>query len=204
MLFGGVEARSTRTDLVARTDGNEILTSAAATVLVILLVVEGVTLLRLGPLLGTHMFVGLMLIPPVALKLGSTGYRFVRYYTGSAAYRDKGPPLLPLRMLAPVLVAATACVLATGVWLMLLGHKSDQVLMLHKVSFIVWAIVFGIHFLAYVPRVLRSLRSDWGAARRRDVPGASWRGLLVAGALAAGLALAVALLPSIGAWHRGF
>ena len=171
--------------------------------LTILLAAEGLTLLRLGPLLGTHMFVGLMLVPPVLLKLGSTGYRFVRYYTGSVPYREKGPPLLPLRMLAPVLVVTTVFMLATGVWLMALGHKSDRVLMLHKVSFIVWAVFFGIHFLAYLPRVVRSLRTDWGTARRRDVPGASWRGVLVASALAVGVALAVALLPAIDSWHPG-
>src|SRR6266700_2655738 len=45
-----------------------------------------------GRLPGLHMFVGLLLIPPVALKLASTGYRFVRYYTASPAYRRKAPP----------------------------------------------------------------------------------------------------------------
>ncbi len=42
-------------------------------------------------LLVAHMFIGLVLIPPVLLKLGSTGYRFARYYTGAPAYRAKGP-----------------------------------------------------------------------------------------------------------------
>ena len=35
--------------------------------------------------------IGMVLIPPVALKLGSTGYRFARYYLGSPVYRAKGP-----------------------------------------------------------------------------------------------------------------
>ena len=48
--------------------------------LLVLLAVEGVTILFLRPLLSVHIFVGMLLIPPVALKLGSTGYRFVRYY----------------------------------------------------------------------------------------------------------------------------
>ena len=61
--------------------------------------------------------IGMVLIPPVALKLGSTGYRFARYYLGSPVYRAKGPPLLPLRLLAPVLVLTTLLVFATGVWL---------------------------------------------------------------------------------------
>ena len=43
----------------------------------------------------------------------------VRYYTGARAYREKGPPALPLRMLAPVLVAATIGIFASGVALAL-------------------------------------------------------------------------------------
>ena len=61
-------------------------------------------MLWLGGLRAEHMFIGLVLIPPVLLKLGSTGYRFVRYYAGAPAYREKGPPRPLLRLLAPVLV----------------------------------------------------------------------------------------------------
>jgi hypothetical protein len=181
-------------------EGNELLTIAAATVLVILLLAEGVTILHLNGLLGAHMFIGLMLIPPVLLKLASTGYRFARYYTGSPVYRAKGPPQLPLRVLAPVLVAATVMVFATGVWLLVLGHRSDQVLMLHKVSFIVWGGLFGVHFLAYAPRVARSLVDRAGA---RTHAGGRTRVALVIAAIAAGLALGLSLLSLIGGWHGG-
>lgn len=181
--------------------GNEILTCAIAAVLTCLLLAEGVTLLRLGPLLVPHMFIGLVLVPLVLLKLGSTGYRFVRYYTHSPTYTEKGPPLLPLRMMAPVLVAATIGVFVTGVALLVDGHKSDTLMLLHKASFIVWGAVFGIHFLAYLPQMLRSLRDDWSARRRHAVDGAGLRGMLVASALGGGLALALALLPTIDAWQ---
>ena len=99
------------------TEGNELLTIGAAVVLTVLLVVEGITIIWMGGLVTVHLFVGMVLIPPVALKLGSTGYRFARYYLGSPVYRAKGPPLLPLRLLAPVLVLTTLLVFATGVWL---------------------------------------------------------------------------------------
>lgn len=181
--------------------GNEILTSAIAALLTILLLAEGVTLLRLGPLLVPHMFIGLMLIPLIGLKLASTGYRFMRYYTHAPAYREKGPPLLPLRLLAPLLVAATFGVFATGIVLLVDGHKADTVLFLHQASFVVWAAAFGIHFLAYLPRVLRSLRDDWSARRRRVVGGAGLRVTLVGSALGSGLVLALALLPAIDAWQ---
>src|SRR5256714_3503117 len=144
-------------DRLGGTEGNEILTSATAAVLTILLAAEGITIIRMGGLVSVHMFIGMLLIPPVLLKLASTGYRFVRYYTGARIYREKGPPPLALRLLAPVLVATTVWVFVTGVWLLLLGHRSDQLLMLHKITFIVWGVVFAIHFLAYAPRVVRFL-----------------------------------------------
>jgi hypothetical protein len=182
-------------------EGNEILTSATAVLLTGLLLAEGITIVRMRGLVSAHMFIGMVLIPPVLLKLGSTGYRFARYYTGSRAYRAKGPPLLPLRLLAPVLIVTTLGVFVTGVLLLVAGHKSDTLLLIHKVSFIVWGVVFAVHFLAYVPQVVRSLRADWGAARRETVPGAGLRGMLVAAALGGGAALGLSLLPTMDAWH---
>jgi len=151
-------------------------------------------------LLSAHMFIGLVLIPPVALKLGSTGYRMLSYYVGSRAYRVKGPPLLPLRLMAPLLVASTLAVLASGVALLVAGHKSSTALTIHKLSFIAFGVLLAVHFLAYVPRVVRSLHADWGAARRRAVPGAGVRAMLLAAALGGGAALALALLPTIHAY----
>jgi hypothetical protein len=197
------EARLLRRDRFGGTEGNEILTSATAVVLTVLLAVEGYTVVNMRGLVSLHMFIGLVLIPPVLLKLASTGYRFVRYYTDSRPYRAKGPPLLPLRLMAPVLVASTIAVLVTGVLLLVAGHNSDTLLLLHQASFIAFGVVFAVHFLAYVPRVVRSLRADWGAARGEAVPGASLRGMLVAAALGGGVALALALLPTIDAWQRG-
>jgi len=182
-------------------EGNEILTSLVAAVLTVLLVAEGVTILQMGPLLVPHMVIGLLLIPLVGLKLGTTGYRFARYYSHSPAYREKGPPLLPLRLLAPVLVLATVGVFASGVALLVDGRKSDPLMLLHKASFIVWGAAFGIHFLAYLPRVLRSLRDDWSARRRRAVGGAGVRATVVGAAFGSGLVLALALLPVIDAWQ---
>jgi len=183
------------------TAGNARLTGSTGGVLIVLLAVEGVTILSLSSLLSLHIFIGVVLIPPVLLKLATTGYRFVRYYTGSRAYRALGPPLLPLRLLAPVLVATTIAVFVTGVLLLAMGHKSDTLLEIHKVSFIVWGVMFAAHFLAYVPRVVSSLRADWGAARREAVPGAGLRGMLLAASVGGGAALALSLLSTMNAWR---
>jgi hypothetical protein len=181
--------------------GNEILTSATALVLTLLLMAEGITILQIGGLRTEHMFIGMALIPPVLLKLGSTGYRFTRYYIGTRAYREKGPPLLPLRLLAPVLVLTTVLVFASGVALLLAGHKSDTLFTLHKVSFILWGATFGVHFLAHLSRMLGSLLRDWTRESRRRVPGAELRLGLVMAATGGGVALALALLPLITGWH---
>jgi hypothetical protein len=184
-------------------EGNEILTSAVAALLTVLLAVEGITIILIGNLLSLHMFLGLVLIGPLVLKLSSTGYRFLRYYTRAPSYLEKGPPLLALRLMAPLFVLSTVAVFATGIWLLLLGHKSDQVLFLHKVAFFIWGALFLVHFFAYLPRMVRSLGVDWGSVRRRAVPGSGLRGLLVAASLGGGLTLALVLLGTISAWHGG-
>ena len=97
----------------------------------------------------------------------------------------------------------TIGVFAIGIWLLALGHKSDQVLLLHKVTFIIWGVVFVIHFLVYAPRALRSAHRDWGSIREHPVPGSGLRGLLVAASLGVGTALAISLVSSISGWHGG-
>jgi hypothetical protein len=183
--------------------GNEIVTLTTSAVLVVLLLAEGFTVLNVRGLLTPHMFIGLVLIPPVLVKLSSTGYRMVRYYAGDSAYRTKGPPALPLRLLAPVLVAATLSVFASGVALLALGHRSDLLLTVHKASFVVWGVVFTVHFVTYLPRLSRVLPDSWGSARRAEIPGAGLRAMLVASSVGAGVALALLLLPAIGGWHGG-
>jgi hypothetical protein len=190
-------------DRLGGPDGNEIVTVTTAAVLIVLLAAEGLTLLDLSGFLSVHMFLGLVLIPPVLLKLGSTGYRMVRYYTHSRPYVEKGPPMLAMRLLAPALAASTLAIFVTGVWLLALGHKSDQMVFLHQLSVIVWVFIFGIHVLVYAPRAFRWLVRGWGPSRSHEVPGAGLRGMLVAASLGAGLALALSLLRAITGWHGG-
>jgi hypothetical protein len=180
-------------------EGNARLTGMTGLVLLVLLAVEGVTILSIRQLLSVHVFVGLLLIPPVALKLAVTGYRFQRYYTRAFEYVRKGPPLLVMRMLvAPGLIAATLVVFGTGVALLAVGPGGGIVLGLHKASFFVWLGAFGVHVLVYALRVPRLVAADWG--RGAHTSGAALRFGAVALALVLGLTVALAALPAAGPW----
>src|ERR1700712_1652757 len=80
-------ARSRVRPWAGGTDGNERLTVLTGGVLVVLTAAVGVTIIRIGQLMWLPLFLGLVLIGPVALKLGSPGYRFARYYPHNPAYR---------------------------------------------------------------------------------------------------------------------
>ncbi len=191
--------------LAGGTEGNERLTTLTGLLLIVLLAVLGVTIIRIGQLLWLHLFLGLVLLGPVALKLASTGYRFVRYYTHDAVYRRKGPPAPALRVLGPLVVLLTVLVFGTGVALLVLGQSSrDPLVLIHKITFFAWLAVTAIHVLGHMPEILRVLRG--ARTTRRELidepplPGRGGRrGALVAGVLA-GLVLAVALLPLFAVW----
>jgi len=186
------------------TDGNERLTAATGAVLIALLAVIGVTIISLRPLLSVHLFVGILLIGPVALKLGSTGYRFVRYYTRNPTYRRKGaPPQLQRLIIAPVVVVSTVVVLASGVALLFVGPQSRGTLLpIHKVSFFVWVAFTALHVLVHLAALPRALRADYGAPGpwREEIGGRSGRILSLAGALTAGAVLAILLIPQFAPW----
>src|SRR4051794_29491159 len=183
-------------------DGNARLTATAGLVLLVLLPIEGLTLLSLHSLLSMHMLVGVALIPPVALKLGSTFYRFFRYYTGSAIFREKGPPQLIMRILiAPVLVASTIGLFGSGVALLLLEHPNSLVYTVHKASFIVWIGAIGIHVLAYLRHLPRLALADWMRGTG-EAFGRRLRRRVVTASLLAGGGAALVALPLVAGWHR--
>jgi hypothetical protein len=190
------------------TDGNEQLTAITGVILLVVLAVIGVTILRIRQLISVHLFVGLLVTGPVALKMASTGYRFARYYTRDTAYRRKGPPELVLRLMAPIVVLSTVVVLASGVVLLLDGPAGrGQWLSIHKVSFIVWVVFTGLHVLGHLPSLGRSLRTEAkGGGAIGAVAGRGGRSLALAGALVGGVVLALVLIPQFAAWsgHAAF
>jgi hypothetical protein len=190
--------------------GNEQLTTAAGLLLVVLLAALGVTIVRIRPLLAPHMFIGLLLIPLVLLKMASTGYRFVRYYTHDPAYRREGPPPTPLRVLAPAVVVSTVVVFATGVALLLIGPSSrGSLLGIHKVSFIVWLVLTALHVLGHLPELGRALppAAEPRAWLSGSAKGGGGRLLSLAGVLVAGVVLAILYIPQFTPWlhaHHAF
>ena len=154
-------------------EGNARLTASTAVVLFVLLAAEGVTILRVRALLTPHVFIGMLLVPPVLLKMGSTIWRFARYYLGDPAYRHRGPPLPIFRHIGPVVIVLTLAVFATGIAL-LLGPRSwrSQMLLLHRASFIVWLAVMAVHVLGHLADTARLAPRDWLRRSRRQVDGA--------------------------------
>lgn len=69
--------------------------------LLILLAIEVATVvLGVRSHLAAHITVGLLLVPPVLLKLASVTWRMLSYYRGASAYHLRGTPPLWLRRLS--------------------------------------------------------------------------------------------------------
>jgi hypothetical protein len=185
--------------LAGGSDGNERLTAATAAVLLFLLAAEGATLVAIGRLLLPHVFLGFLLIPPVLLKLASTGWRMLRYYRHADEYVRRGPPAVLLRVLvAPITVLATVVLFGSGVALVALG-RGGILLGVHKVSFIVWFAAMSVHVLAHVLELPRLIVVDWWRPDR--LGGRRVRQRVLAGTLFAGLALAFMTLPLADHWQ---
>ena len=180
-------------------DGNARLTAGAGLLLVALLAVEGVTILFIRPLISVHVFVGLMLVPPIVLKLASTGWRFLRYYTRSRPYVLLGPPHPVMRVaVAPLVVVSTLFVFGTGVAMLVVHPRNGTIVGLHKASFVVWFVSTGVHVLFHLPRLARLTRSELLPATR--LPARRLRLVLIGTALALGAVFAAASFQLAQPW----
>jgi hypothetical protein len=176
--------------------GNGRLTAALGALLLVMLAAEGATIPFIGQLREEHILIGMLLLGPVAAKLASTGYRFARYYLGAPAYVRKGPPQIALRLLAPGVVFTTVALFGTGVALLLIG-PNDQLVFLHKVSFIAWFALMTVHVLGHVLELPGPAFADWRGPR---LQGAGLRLAAVAAALAIGAGLALLSFSAAGSW----
>jgi hypothetical protein len=182
---------------VGGNEGNARLTAAVAAVLLVLLAGEGATIPFVRQLMTWHVFLGLLLVPPIAVKMLSVGWRFMHYYRGHADYVAQGPPHPLLRFLiGPVTVVTTVVLFGTGI-VIAYEHPHDGLIIgLHKVSFIIWFGAMSLHVIAHA-------RTVWRYARRgmeRALPGRAVRQVVLLASLVAGVAFAVAALPQAHAW----
>ncbi len=181
--------------------GNARLTGSVAVALLVLLAAEGATIPFIGQLLGPHIFIGLLLIPPVALKLASTGYRFARYYTHSDPYVRKGPPATALRVLAPGVVLTTLVLFGTGVALALSAPPSNTLVFAHKLSFFAWVALMTLHVLGHLLELPRLASADLRRGPRfATVGGGAQRATALAIAIVAGVALGLFGLSIAASW----
>jgi hypothetical protein len=199
-MYRSAQVKMVTRDAVA---ANARLTGAVAVALLVLLAAEGATIPFLGPLLGPHIFIGLLLIPPVLLKLGSTGYRFVRYYAGNAAFVSNGPPPAALRVMAPGVVLSTLALFGTGVALLFSGPPSNTLVFAHKLSFIAWVALMTLHVLGHLLELPALALPDWRRGESGDarLAGAAARVTALSISVLAGAALAtVVLISTTGGW----
>jgi hypothetical protein len=179
------------------------LTGGLAAVLLVLLAAEGVTVLRVGQLLTAHVVIGLILVPPVLAKIGSTTWRFVRYYLGDPEYRKKGPPKPILRALGPLVVVLTVALFASGIALLLAPSSwHGTLLFLHRASFFLWLAVMTVHVLGHLVETGRLAPQDWVRRTRRRVSGGGARLLLIAATLVVGALLAMSLVGNVHSYRQ--
>jgi hypothetical protein len=198
-----VQWRAKRSDeLTGGVEANARLTGSTAAVLLVLLAVEGITIVEVGKLLRLHVFVGMLLVPPVLLKTATTSYRAARYYTGNPPYVDRGPPHPILRVLGPVVGVLTFVVLITGIVLLWAPRSAhDTVFFLHKASFILWFGAMTVHVLAHLADTARLAPRDW-VPPRDSVPGTGLRRATLVASLVVGAALGLLALDQVDVWLR--
>ena len=200
----GPRGQAPRGLLAGGTEGNSLLSTAAGALLLVLLSALGVTIVAIHPLIDEHLFIGMLLIGPLALKLGSVGYRFAQFFAGNPRYRERGVPDAVLGTLAPLVVLSTLIVFASGVVLLLAGPGSRGLWKpIHDYSFGVWLAVWCGHFVLHLPD-LPKLLSGRHSERPWDDHGSGrgGRALALAGALVLGVVLAIVCVPLFAAWSH--
>lgn len=182
-------------------EANARLTGMTAAVLLVLFAIEGITILRVRSLLTVHVVVGMLLLPPVLLKIGSTGWRFTRYYLGSPEYRRKGPPPPLLRLLGPFVVVLTLAVIGSGIALVVSPPSMLNTLFaLHRDTFVLWFMAMVVHVLGHFLETTNLAPADFYHRTRSHVRGAGARRWAIATSLAVGLILGIIMAPKAATW----
>lgn len=187
--------------------GNARLTGAAAAVLLPLFGTEVATVVMgVKGVLTLHVMIGLLLVPPLVVKIASVSWRFFQYYRHDEAYRRRGTPRIVLRILGPFLLLATLVLFISGISLLLapsaFGGPHGTMFHIHDISFYIWLLLVISHVLAHARDLRHLAAKNWVRRTRAAVPGARLRQIAVLASLAAGLALALSLVGHVGTFQN--
>jgi hypothetical protein len=187
-----------------RVAANSRLTAMSAIVLSALFCIQITTVvLGVKSVLTLHVVIGLLLVPPLLVKIGSVSWRFIKYYQHDPAFRQKGPPTPVMRLLSPLLLLVTVVLFVSGIVLLLapscFGGSMRQI---HGGSFFIWLLLVLVHVVAHAKDIRRVAPRDWVHHSRQAVPGALVRQMVVLGSLAVGLVLALTLVSRVGTYRH--
>jgi hypothetical protein len=184
--------------------GNARLTAATGLILLVLFAAEIVTdLLGVTNVLTAHVIIGLMLTPPVVVKLGSTGWRIVRYYRGDRVYVERGAPRPFLRILGPILIVLTTVLIGSGLLAFLThGGLYDLALKTHKVVFYPWLLAVVAHVVPHFVHAVSWAFADFSARTRGSVPRAGTRRTVLILALLVGGVVGVIVSGHVGGYFQ--
>ncbi len=203
-LENDVKGTSFRVKYVAR------LTSLLGILLFLLLAVEGISVPIISKLLTLHVLVGMILVPVMALKIGVTSYRFSQYYMKKQDFVSAGPPWMPLRIIAPIIILSTIVMMFSGIELALTGPTGLSFSLwkpLHEASFVLWFILMVPHVFAYLLRATNTSYRELIRLRSKDSKAStsSWnRSTLVLIALGIGVGLGLRFIPYANTWIAFF
>ncbi len=203
-LANDVRGPSFRVKYVAR------LTSLLGILLFLLLAVEGISIPIVSKLMTLHVLVGMILVPVMALKIAVTSYRFTQYYLKKQDFVNAGPPWMPLRLIAPLIIFTTVVMMASGIELALTGPKGLSFTLwkpLHEVSFVLWFILMVPHVFAYLLRATNTSYRELIRLKSKDTKAStsSWnRSTLVLIALGIGVGLGLRFVPYAHSWIAFF
>jgi hypothetical protein len=195
--------------------GNRRLTSLTATVLLALLILQVASAVVFallsynlaalgGPVYDVvrpvHFFVGFLLMPVIAIKLASTGYRFGRYYTRNRAYHEAGPPRPVPRLIAPILIVSSVTLFGSGVEMWSFRNQFGYAwTAIHNASAFVFVATLILHIVLHVREAHREAAADLagmpivtaGGPAAEPLGGAVTRRSVLGGGLAVGTVLGV-------------
>ncbi len=180
---------------------NARLTGSTGLVLLLLFAVQvGTVVIGVKTHVTLHVFVGLLLVPPLLVKIASVARRFIGYYRHERAFQRRGAPPLPLRVLGPVLLGTTLLLFITGITELL--APTVVVSKIHDVSAYLWLVLVLAHLAGHARDIRGIAIRDWLPRARAAVPGAALRQVAILASLAVGLALALSLVAHVGTYRN--